>query len=692
MARADIHVFGSRSGYETLAASPRLSEDEIRSLAIFQFGEAATSEAIARLESVAVMSGRPLASGRFAISRMLPAGTDDAGRPTIEVVSLVLDAAGYEACAGSLSMLAEDVNFWRRARATVATGIEIPRSPAVPGKPSDAVLLRVYDLWFAALRDDAIGVLRESESATVLEFVCTLDPRDRAKCCWGIGLLSISTPADIASIASGTSTRGARKVIRPAQEGSRLCEKMDYVEFRAQSAARCFVASDELLLAAHVPAEFGGFAQDPRTVRVSVHSKDARAKSVTLVAIGSALLSTLVMALGVSAYAGMWKHPVQVMPPIPSGSGGVGAHEEVAPGNRGSKYAGNKPNTTAPVLETPPAESTPTPPPVEPSVAPPPVAPEIDPSMVDRDGDGKVGAEDECPDERTLTKQIEYFADTDADGKGDPNAHVKSCSTKATPGYVTNGDDQCPTNPKKIAEGECGCPCDFDGVDADEDGQTDCLQPPEGNFEKGTQNRDNPNWKPDFKGADGIKALSTGLATIAKGVAEIRRELESSPPSPSPPPTLEAYKSLLTNQLKKLNALGNDLFQLQKVQFDRSKDPQLKGSARGFAQRLWPAVIVKGTTPVPKIATQWQLIVGDLAIITEAIEAKRAKFMGVASGFSDQGTGSNSDRTRGDVERSVDRCFNDAKDALKGTSKVLLNRQKLENELTGLENEPEASP
>ena len=686
MARADIHVFGSRSGYETLAASPRLSEDEIRSLAIFQFGEAATSEAIARLESVAVMSGRPLASGRFAISRMLPAGTDDAGRPTIEVVSLVLDAAGYEACAGSLSMLAEDVNFWRRARATVATGIEIPRSPAVPGKPSDAVLLRVYDLWFAALRDDAIGVLRESESATVLEFVCTLDPRDRAKCCWGIGLLSISTPADIASIASGTSTRGARKVIRPAQEGSRLCEKMDYVEFRAQSAARCFVASDELLLAAHVPAEFGGFAQGPRTVRVSVHSKDARAKSVTLVAIGSALLSTLVMALGVSAYAGMWKHPVQVMPPIPSGSGGVGAHEEVAPGNRSSKYAGNKQNTTAPVPETSPAESTPTPPPVEPPVEPPPAAPEIDPSMVDRDGDGKVGAEDECPDERTLTKQIEYFPDTDADGKGDPNARVKSCSTKPTPGYVTNGDDQCPTNPKKIAEGECGCLCDFDGVDADDDGQSDCLQKgSQGNF-----NRDTPGWKPDTEGAESIKALSTGLTTIAKGVAEIRRELESS--APLPLPKLEVYKSLLTNQLQKLNALGNDLFQLQKVQFDRSKDPQLKGSARGFAQRLWPAVIVKGTTPVPKIATQWQLIVGDLEFITDAIEEKRAQFMHIAGDFSEGGTGSKSDRTRGDVERSVDRCFNDAKDALKGTSKVLLNRQKLENELTGLEDEPEASP
>ena len=304
--------------------------------------------------------------------------------------------------------------------------------------------------------------------------------------------------------------------------------------------------------------------------------------------------------------------------------------------------------------------------------------------MVDRDGDGKVGAEDECPDERTLTKQIEYFADTDADGKGDPNARVKSCSTKPTPGYVTNGDDQCPTNPKKIAEGECGCLCDFDGVDADDDGQSDCLQKgSQGNF-----NRDIHGWKPDTEGAESIKALSTGLTTIAKGVAEIRRELESSAPSI----TLEAYKSLLTNQLKKLNALGNDLFQLQKMQFDRSKDPQLKGSARGFAQRLWPAVIVKGTTPVPKIATQWQLIVGDLEFITDAIEEKRAQFMGMASLSFDQRTGSNSDRTRGDVERSVDRCFNDAKDALKGTSKVLLNRQKLENELTGLEDGLEASP
>ena len=131
MARADVHIFGSVSGYGTTAASAGVTESEKRELGSFQFGEAATADAIARLEHHAVMTGRPLASGRFAISRMLPAGTDDAGRPTIEVVSLVLDAEGYEACAGSLSMLAEDVNFWRRARATVATGIEIPRCVAV---------------------------------------------------------------------------------------------------------------------------------------------------------------------------------------------------------------------------------------------------------------------------------------------------------------------------------------------------------------------------------------------------------------------------------------------------------------------------------------------------------------------------------------------------------------------------------
>ena len=686
MARADIHIFGSRSGYETLAASPRLREDEIRALAIFQFGEAATSDAIARLESVAVMSGRPLASGRFAISRMLPAGTDDAGRPTIEVISLIIDAAGYEACAGSLMMLAHDVDFWRSARAAVTTGIEIPDC-APPSTPSDPSLLGAYDLWFAAVRDGAIGVMRESESATILEFVCTLDPRDRAKCRWGIGLLSISTPADIASIDSGTSTRGVRNVIRPAQEGSWLCEKMDYVKFRARSTARYFVASDELLLAAHVPAEFGGFAQDARTVRVSVHGKDARAKSVTLVAIGSALLSTFVMALGVSAYAGMWKQRVVVMPPISPAIGDQDAYPTNEAASSRSKYGEKPPVVAEPAQDAVPVVTPPQPPLAAPPVDPQRTLPPVDPMTNDRDGDGTVDALDKCPDDKTLSEQIQYFADTDEDGKGDAGTSKSDCSKTPPTGYVDNSDDKCPGNKNKIVGGECGCDCDFDGVDADGDGQTDCLQKgPQGKF-----NRDVPGWKPDYVSAESINALGARLQKLASDALKIREALEQAVETAklkNPSITLESYSGLLTSEFKKLNVVGARLFQLQKEQFERSKDATNTRSAHGFARRLWPAVNIEGPAGVPKVEQQWGVIVEDLIAIGEAIDAMRSYFRIAAAQAAETPTGSKSDRTARDLQKSVDRCFDDAQDELKTTSKVLLDRDRLNLELVDIGRHP----
>ena len=159
MARADVHIVGSVSGYGTTAASAGVTESEKRELGCFQFGEAATADAIARLEHHAVMTGRPLASGRFAISRMLPAGVDDAGRPTIEVISLLLSASGYESCAGSMQMLASDVGLWRRARTEVGAGIEIPAANSA-GDPEDLASLRAFDLWIAATRSGGVGVSR----------------------------------------------------------------------------------------------------------------------------------------------------------------------------------------------------------------------------------------------------------------------------------------------------------------------------------------------------------------------------------------------------------------------------------------------------------------------------------------------------------------------------------------------------
>ncbi|MEY3141612.1 MAG: hypothetical protein RLY21_105, partial [Planctomycetota bacterium] len=137
---ADTHVFGSTRGYGTVASSRGVREDEARELESFQFGEASTADRIARLETHAVMTGRALRSGRFAISRMMPAGVDDAGRPTVEVITLLVEARDYAACVGALPRLASDARFWLDARAMAASGARITAVGAEPAPRDPQVL------------------------------------------------------------------------------------------------------------------------------------------------------------------------------------------------------------------------------------------------------------------------------------------------------------------------------------------------------------------------------------------------------------------------------------------------------------------------------------------------------------------------------------------------------------------------
>ena len=298
--RADVHVFGSSRGYGTVAHSRGVADDEAQELESLQFGAAATADEIARLESRSVVTGRALRSGRFAISRMMPAGVDDAGRPTVEVITLILDARSYEACAGALSDLVADASLWRSARARIAGGVAVPTRAPRPS-PRDAKVLQLLDLWRAALRVGAVGVVPEQDSRVLLQLVGSLDPADRARCRWGVGLASPSAPVDICSVADGAPLIGAREVLRPARDGAWHCgSETEYAEFRASGEMKWLpsIADIEANGRTRVIVEARRDA-DPASNRARPAGETDRARRLLPFAVGSAILSTVVLAVAI---------------------------------------------------------------------------------------------------------------------------------------------------------------------------------------------------------------------------------------------------------------------------------------------------------------------------------------------------------------------------------------------------------
>ncbi len=306
--RCDIHILGSRSGYTTIAASPGISPDERRELEHLHFGDAGTKEAAERLRDEAAMSGSRLRSGRFAVSRMLPSDIiDDAERPTVEVVTLVLSADHYVDAVGVLPRLAADVGFWEQARTSVAHGIALDQFPPV-ASPRDGALLPILDLWLAVRASGGrrAGVLRPSDGPKLLELVSVLDPADRLELRWGIGMRSVSIRVDLCALAPEGSPHGMREVLRPTSGETWHCPRgMEYASVRVRGSASAFPPVREIEAMAATPVHTPTPAeQDDSDLPRHVPWKSPRSRRWTtarLTALGSSLLATCALVFSMIA-------------------------------------------------------------------------------------------------------------------------------------------------------------------------------------------------------------------------------------------------------------------------------------------------------------------------------------------------------------------------------------------------------
>lgn len=696
MARADMHVFGSVSGYRTVAASPGLRADETRELEHFQFGEISTSDAIARLETQPTMTSRMLSSGRMALSRMLPAGVDDAGRPTIEIVTFVVDAKSYHTSLGSLAVLADDASFWVAARDNARAGFDLPRGDALLADPRDPALLRILDAWMLATRTGSVATLPESSMADLLRFVATLDPSDRARCRWGVGINSLSAPVDVCTMMPGASTRGARSIVRPAPAGQWHVRETEFAQFRATSGGSTWVPTAQMIGAATVSSAESsvGDARDAFASTSAHRALSDRQKRVMVMSIIAAICSTLLFTVAATVYLGTASsRSNNVVLAGGAGGGAVGgAGDPIAPlpPIGGSRRSGFGEAIDIPAVSAPTEIAGPP----EPQAAPP--EPEFETVYLDSDDDGygdsekskrvvkgsapkgyvskagdcndrddainpdaretcdDVGIDNNCDgsvrDVDSGEMVIDIYLDQDKDTYGDPKQPRCVCASAGIPdGYVNMAGDECPENPTRQKEGECGCAWTGADEDLDEDKSFDCLQDDDGDTQL---NRDDPDYVPN-----------SGLRPLLRKLKSIREEIESATELVSmidgqrlKDESFESFIERLGTGCEgvatHLSQLGENLQNLQREQRELAKS----GGGFPFVQRIWTGLATPATSN-PNVKEAWREIVTELQSLANSLQGIREIADNAASQFSVGGNNQKSDYTRGMAKSAVERAW-----------------------------------
>lgn len=111
--RIERHVFGSVSGYATLARSAGLSEADGRALESTSFGTAYDPAYRSSLQRSVAYLSRPLGVDRRAITRVLAGPADDEGRPTLLFVTAVVSASDWDrVLQGDVRPLLRQTDVW----------------------------------------------------------------------------------------------------------------------------------------------------------------------------------------------------------------------------------------------------------------------------------------------------------------------------------------------------------------------------------------------------------------------------------------------------------------------------------------------------------------------------------------------------------------------------------------------------
>lgn len=213
---AFVHVFGSVSGYTTLGCDPGISATDRQALELLGFGQTDDPAYLASLDDLPAALGRPLPSGRYALTRCFLGPPDSAGRTTLRFVSLVFESRDWIQCVsfGVWSVLTSFA-VWSWTDSSSPTTARVTVTPSSVDLEYKNDLLDMLNGWIHARTTRSVCVCRDNDRSRqfVVTLPCLLPPSDRAGFRWGVGLLAPGSVADICTLAPTADTSSRRPLV-----------------------------------------------------------------------------------------------------------------------------------------------------------------------------------------------------------------------------------------------------------------------------------------------------------------------------------------------------------------------------------------------------------------------------------------------------------------------------------------------
>ena len=226
--KIERHVFGSRTGYTTLARSTGLSASDCRTLEVFAFGQTSDRGYLQSLAKVPAYISRPLKGNRRAITRVFPGQADNKGRNTLLLVSIVVDNSDWiGVLKGDVLPLLGQSDMWQwdgtPQLASLNVAIPGPNPLALEGAEATEIVGLISEIERLCATKQNVVISEPKYALTTVRAIEMLIP-DSAKLRFSCAARSLSANLDVnlncVARGVGVSSVGpGSQVYRPRTDG-----------------------------------------------------------------------------------------------------------------------------------------------------------------------------------------------------------------------------------------------------------------------------------------------------------------------------------------------------------------------------------------------------------------------------------------------------------------------------------------